>query len=119
MLHEVTNRTDVPAAADRMAQSAAQRRNEIEQGTTKSPSIDQSAKTESGDLQQAVARVREEFVKVEPRLQFEIDRDLNRVIVKIMDGDSGEVIRQIPAKEVLDLAKSLDASKGFLLKQQA
>jgi flagellar protein FlaG len=52
-------------------------------------------------------------------LQFEVDPDLHRVIVKIMNGDSGEVIRQIPPQEVLDLAKNLQASKGLLLKQQA
>lgn len=119
MLHEVTNRTDVPAATERVHQSAAQRKNETEEKPKNSPLTDQSAKSESGDLQQALARVRQEFLTVQPRLQFEIDRDLNRVIVKIMNGDSGEVIRQIPAKEVLDLARSLDSSKGFLLKQQA
>jgi flagellar protein FlaG len=70
-------------------------------------------------LEKAVARVREVFQNVEPRLQFEVDPDLHRVVVKIMNGESGEVIRQIPPQEVLNLAKNFQASTGLLLKREA
>jgi flagellar protein FlaG len=43
-----------------------------------------------------------------------VDQDLKRVVVKILKGDSGEVIRQIPPQEVIDLAKNLSGSKGLL-----
>jgi flagellar protein FlaG len=36
-----------------------------------------------------------------------VDEDLGRIVVKVMDHETKEVIRQIPADEVLQLAKRL------------
>ena len=117
MVHEVMSRTELLPAASQVHRDVPQR-SQVEE------SVHQSAEShtvqiEPGDLEKAVARVREVFQMVEPRLRFEIDPDLHRVIVKIMNGESGEVIRQIPPQEVLDLAKSFQASSGLLLKQEA
>lgn len=65
-------------------------------------------------LEQAVSKVKEAFHQSGSQLQIEVDPDLERVIVKILNGDSGEVIRQIPPKEVIDLAKNLSGAKGAL-----
>jgi flagellar protein FlaG len=69
-------------------------------------------------LQRAVARVREVFQGASARLQIEIDRDLDRVVIKIVNGQSGEVIRQIPPEELLELARRFDGAKGLLLKER-
>ena len=53
------------------------------------------------------------------RLEFEIDPDLHKVVIKILNGESGEIIRQIPAQEILDLAKNLDEPKGLLVRERA
>jgi flagellar protein FlaG len=63
--------------------------------------------------------VREVFQKAEPRLQIEIDPDLERVVVKIVRGETNEVIRQIPPQELLDLAKRLAPPKGLLFTERA
>jgi flagellar protein FlaG len=44
---------------------------------------------------------------------------MNKVVIKILNGESGEVIRQIPAQELVDLAKHLDDSKGLLVREHA
>ena len=75
-----------------------------------SPRLISRPRLRSSDLNKPLARVREVFHQSRYPVAVSVDPDLDRVIVKIMDGDSGEVIRQIPAKEVLDLAKSLEAS---------
>ncbi len=105
----------------------AQRGAETEKGPTPAsrpigPSGSQGAPLVSVDrasLEQAAARVHEVFQAAEPRLQIEIDPDLERVVVKIVKGETNEVIRQIPPQELLDLAKRLTAPKGFLLKEEA
>jgi flagellar protein FlaG len=117
MVHEVTSRTELQPAAAQVHQDASQR-SQVEESAPQ-PADARSVNIEAGDLEKAVQKVREVFQKVEPRLQFEIDPDLHRVIVKIMNGESGEVIRQIPPQEVLDLARNFQASTGLLLKQQA
>lgn len=70
-------------------------------------------------LEEAVARIQDLLQQSNPCLQIEIDRDLHRVVVKVMNGDSGEVIRQIPSKALLELAKHLTVQKGLLLQEQA
>ncbi|SEK69660.1 flagellar protein FlaG [Nitrosovibrio tenuis] len=52
-------------------------------------------------------------------LQFNIDAETDRVVVKITDSATGELLRQIPMEEMLALAKSLDQLQGLLLKTKA
>lgn len=52
-------------------------------------------------------------------LEFNTDAETGRVVVKIMDGTTGELIRQIPMEEMLVLAKSLDRLQGLLLRTTA
>jgi len=71
---------------------------------------------------QAAARIKEVLRGTTSRLEFEIDPDLNKmdkVVIKILNGESGEVIRQIPAQELVDLAKRLDDPKGLLVQEHA
>ena len=70
-------------------------------------------------LEQAAARVKEVLRGTTSRLEIEIDPDSNKAVIKILNGESGEVIRQIPAQELLDLAKHLDEPKGLLVRERA
>jgi len=70
-------------------------------------------------VEQAAARIKEVLRGTSSRLEFDIDPDLDKVVVKILNGESGEIIRQIPAQELLDLAKYLDAPKGLLVREHA
>jgi flagellar protein FlaG len=70
-------------------------------------------------LEQAAARVKEVLRGTTSRLEIEIDPDSNKAVIKILNGESGEVIRQIPAQELLDLAKHLDEPKGLLVEERA
>lgn len=115
MVHDVSNNTDLLATASHASPNAPQHppvRNVQEQVSEPQASGVQVTKKE---LDQALTRVREVFQKADSRVEFSIDPDLDRVIVKIMDGESGTVIRQIPQQEVLELAKSLETPTGLLL----
>lgn len=65
-------------------------------------------------LESTVARVQESIGQFNSSLKIEIDPDVNRVVVKVLNNQSGEVIRQIPAEEMLEIAKRLDASQALL-----
>ena len=69
--------------------------------------------------EQAAARVKEVLRGTTSQLEFEIDPDLDKVVIKIRNGESGEIIRQIPAQELLDLAKHLEEPKGLLVSERA
>jgi flagellar protein FlaG len=70
-------------------------------------------------VEQAAARVKEVLRGTTSRLEIEIDPDLHKAVIKILNGESGEIIRQIPSQELLDLAKHLDDPKGLLIRERA
>jgi flagellar protein FlaG len=52
-------------------------------------------------------------------LAFSVDDDSGSAIVKVMDIDTGELIRQIPNDEALELAQKLLDVKGLLMRTEA
>ena len=114
MITNVTSKVDLPAAANNKSQPAVPpRANPVEEHAD----FSFASPTDRVALEQAVSKVKEAFQQSGSQLQIEVDPDLERVIVKILNGDSGEVIRQIPPKEVIDLAKNLPGAKGLLFEE--
>ncbi len=75
------------------------------------PSLDQ--------VHQAVANINKSLQSLSQDIEFSVDHDSNRTIVKVVDQKTKEVIRQIPSPEALEIAKALDTVKGLLIKQTA
>lgn len=71
------------------------------------------------ELDEALAEVRKVVEPVARNLQFSVDEDTGRTVVKVVDSATKEVIRQIPSEEILSIAKALDKLKGLLIKQEA
>ena len=69
------------------------------------------------ELDQAVKEVSDFVGVVNADLSFSVDEDTGRTVVKVVDNATKEVIKQIPSKEMLELAKALDGIKGLLVKQ--
>lgn len=70
-------------------------------------------------LQQAVQSINRKLAN-STALEFTVDQSTGRTVVKVMDKDSGELIRQIPSDAALALAESIgEFQKGLLLRQEA
>lgn len=52
-------------------------------------------------------------------VEFTIDSDSDKTIVKVVDHETKEVLRQIPSEEALAIAKALDKAQGLLIQQKA
>lgn len=52
-------------------------------------------------------------------IEFSIDEDSGRTIVKVVDTDNDTVLRQYPSKELLAISKEIDKFKGMFVKTQA
>ncbi|NHN78466.1 flagellar protein FlaG [Azotobacter chroococcum] len=52
-------------------------------------------------------------------VEFQLKEPGPRVVTEIVDRESGEVIRQIPSEEVLQVAESLEQLRGILLRERA
>ena len=52
-------------------------------------------------------------------LEFSVDSDSARTIVTVTDKTTHEVIRQMPTKEAMEIAKALDRLQSVMFKQTA
>jgi flagellar protein FlaG len=67
----------------------------------------------------AVKHINQSMAASSQSLEFSIDDDSKQTIVKIVDQNTREVVRQIPSVEALEIAKSLDKMLGLLISQKA
>lgn len=77
--------------------------------------------TEDGRVQvsEAVGKINEMIRVVDRNLEFTVDKDTDLTVVKVIDSESKEVIRQIPSEEVIQIAKALDKLQGLLVRDKA
>ncbi|CBV44241.1 flagellar protein FlaG [Halomonas elongata] len=52
-------------------------------------------------------------------VEFELDEGTSRTVTRLVDRENGEVIRQIPAEEMLRVAERIEELQGVLIQQQA
>ena len=71
------------------------------------------------ELDQAVSELNQSPQVKTQGLQFSIDEDSQRTVVKVIDQETQEVLRQIPTREALEIAKSFASAKGQLISQSA
>ncbi|MCA3182935.1 MULTISPECIES: flagellar protein FlaG [unclassified Cupriavidus] len=73
----------------------------------------------SGNIPGNMAAAVEELVDVLKTtsigLRFEIDDTTHRVITKVVDKETGELIRQLPSEEVLRFARAIDKLQGLFV----
>jgi flagellar protein FlaG len=72
-----------------------------------------------GQVDDAVKNINGALKALSQNLEFSVDTESNRVIVKVVDKQTNEVIRQMPSSEALEIAKALDRVQGLLIRQKA
>jgi flagellar protein FlaG len=70
-------------------------------------------------LKEATHRANQAIAGLGSDLKFTIDEDTGVNVVKFIDVSTKEVIRQIPAQEMLEISKRLDELQGLLIKERA
>lgn len=53
------------------------------------------------------------------RLDIEYSEENSKFVVKILDAESGEVLRQLPPQELLDAAQRIDEVRGLLFDEKS
>lgn len=70
-------------------------------------------------LSQALQSINKALQTSSSNLEFSVDDDTDRTIVKVVDRQTGDVIRQMPSAEALEIAKALDRMAGKLFHEEA
>ena len=108
--HEQTPHIPAPSSTSREA------------GVAKAHASQQPASPES--LRDAVTRAQDALPPAARDIAFSLNEKADRVVIKIIDRESEEVIRQIPSEEFLKIAEALneqieDIRAGLLIEQKA
>lgn len=81
----------------------------------------QVGKKEPGQAQEraALAEINQTLRMASIGVQFEFDKEAATMIVKVVDVESGELIRQMPSEEVVRISRALGRLQGLLVHQTA
>lgn len=77
------------------------------------PTIDEAS------LTKAVKMLNEHVAPALQSVEFSLDQETDRMIVKVVDTATHKVLRQIPNEEVIAISKTLDKLQGLMIKQTA
>jgi flagellar protein FlaG len=81
---------------------------------TPPPSEEQEEITRA-DLENAVEALHKVSMIFDRKLEFMIHEDTNRVIVKVINNETGEVIREIPPEKIVELVAKMNTYLGLLI----
>lgn len=73
----------------------------------------------TAEISAALDDVRNAIQPVASELSFSLDEDSGRMLLRIIDRETDEVIRQIPSEELVRIAKALDKFQGLFLDKEA
>ncbi|PIG29265.1 flagellar protein FlaG [Janthinobacterium sp. 35] len=79
----------------------------------------EDAQSELREVKQAVSDINKAMQFMSRELEFSVDTDSERTVVKVIDQQTREVIRQMPTKEALEIGKALEKVQGLLIRQTA
>lgn len=71
------------------------------------------------EVKDAVNQIQHFTQTLAPNLQFSIDEETGKTVVKIMDAQTQEVIRQFPSEEAITIARALGKIEGLLFHDKA
>ncbi len=70
-------------------------------------------------VKQAVKDINKSLQLLPGAPEFSIDAATKETVVKVIDPQTGEVIRQMPTAQALEIAKVMDQALGKLIKEKA
>ncbi|BCD68366.1 flagellar protein FlaG [Nitratiruptor sp. YY09-18] len=75
--------------------------------------------TQNDIIKKTIEKFNQKMQLFNSSLRVEIDKDTGIQVVKIVDNESKEVIRQLPPESVLKIAKYIDEITGLLFEKKA
>ncbi|MFQ5587943.1 MAG: flagellar protein FlaG [Nitrospiria bacterium] len=104
-----THREKVPNAGQKLPPAVEHQEME---GTEKSEG---SVEATREAIQSTVDRLNEYAVNLKRNLKFSIDEELDLPVIRVIDSETDQVIRQIPSEEVLSIARRTEMAASAIL----
>jgi flagellar protein FlaG len=112
-----------PAQTDSAKPAAANRESELAKGLVKqseaqAPTRDPPPEDDEG-LADMVSDLGNLVRSLHRELRFTVDKESGETVIKVVDKQTDEVIRQIPSQEFMELRKRLQDSAGVIFQDSA
>lgn len=83
------------------------------------PAPESPQRPDREQVQEVARQLQRVAEPVAQNLQFTVDGETGKTVIRVVDSATKEVIRQIPNEEVLAIARAMDRLQGLLLKGKA
>ena len=94
----------------------------VQEGKSLPPEAETGA-VSTEELQQAVAQLNQHVQQIQRDLLFSVDDSSGRTVVRVVNSETEEVVRQMPSEEVLRISRNiqdqLDDVSGLIFKTSA
>ncbi|MBB1406010.1 flagellar protein FlaG [Pseudoalteromonas sp. SG44-5] len=100
-------------AIDDVKKSASQ----AQQYQSNADTATQQQPLEREQLEKVAQQLQDFMGEMNRSLQFQVDEDSGRDVIKVLDKTTGDVIKQYPSEEVLSLVSKLSETAGLLIDQ--
>jgi flagellar protein FlaG len=70
-------------------------------------------------VKDAVKAANDAVKAIKSEIDFTVDEDTGKTVVRVVEKQTGTLIRQIPSQEMLEIAKALDRLQGLLVRNSA
>ena len=123
-VNQISNNLSPPVVAPTGVQTAPQAGANLASGVATAAPAQSSAKapptTGSDEVRKAAQQVNAALkATASSDLQFSVEGDNKDVVVRVVDSQTKELIRQIPSEEMVAISKAMDNLSGLLVQQKA
>ena len=74
---------------------------------------------DDAQLKEAIAAANKSVALHDSSVEFSVDAQHGTTIVRVTDTITGQLIRQMPSAEMIEIAKALDQFQGMLIRRKA
>ncbi|MGD0233718.1 MAG: flagellar protein FlaG [Syntrophorhabdales bacterium] len=102
-------------AGDYLSKKGAAPQQDAKQPVTVATDAAPAKKVDPEDVKQAAMEINQAIKSLNDHLQFSVDSSSKSMVVKLIDDNTGQVLRQIPPEEVLKLRAYFRDHEGLLV----
>ncbi|MGO3422174.1 MAG: flagellar protein FlaG [Pseudoalteromonas distincta] len=103
-------------AVDDVKQADTQNQQRLQQNQYEKNNQEVTAQPLEREQLEKMAQQLQDFMgEMNRSLQFQVDEDSGRDVIKVLDKDTGDIIKQYPSEEVLNLVSKLSETAGLLI----
>lgn len=70
------------------------------------------------EVEKAIEKTNQMLSERSTGLEFSLDEDSGRTIVKLIDKETAEILRQYPTEEMISISKAIDKFQGALVSEK-